>query len=124
MLGNNPLIICDTAHNAEGLSEVIQQIKVQEYQLLYMVLGMVNDKQHDKVLSLLPKEATYFFCQAKIPRAMDAGELMRQAAAFGLKGTVVPDVNQALAQAKAAATPDDLIFIGGSTFVVAEIDEL
>lgn len=124
MLGNNPLIICDTAHNAEGLSEVIQQIKVQEYKLLYMVLGMVKDKQHDKVLSLLPKEATYFFCQAKIPRAMEAGELMRQAAAFGLKGTVVPDVNQALAQAKAAATPDDLIFIGGSTFVVAEIDEL
>ncbi|QOI98163.1 MAG: bifunctional folylpolyglutamate synthase/dihydrofolate synthase [Flammeovirgaceae bacterium] len=124
ILGTMPLIICDTAHNAEGLNEVVDQIRQQPHRALYIVFGMVRDKQPEKILSMLPKEATYFFCQAHIPRAMDAGELMRKAEAFGLTGTVVPDVNQAITLAKALATSDDLIFIGGSTFVVAEINDL
>jgi dihydrofolate synthase/folylpolyglutamate synthase len=124
ILASRPLIICDTAHNAEGLSEVINQITEQKYSSLYFVLGLVKDKQHDKILNLLPKSAFYFFCQANIPRAMDARELSVKAAAFGLTGLVEPDVNRAIAQAKARAGQHDLIFIGGSTFVVGEINDL
>ena len=84
----------------------------------------MKDKDITTILSLLPKEAYYFFCEAKIPRAMNAGELFRQATAHQLKGEVVPDVNEAIHQAKRMSGENDLIFIGGSTFVVAEIDGL
>lgn len=124
VIGNRPLVICDTAHNAEGISEVASQLQEYPYQKLYIVLGMVRDKDHSKILKRLPASAQYIFCQAKIPRAFDASNLMRQAGTFGLKGTVVPDVNKALAQARAMASPDDLIFVGGSTFVIAEIHDL
>ena len=89
-----------------------------------MVIGMVNDKDITEILSLLPKDATYYFCQANIPRAMEANELSRMAAKSGLKGVTIPDVNEALAAAQENAVHDDLIFIGGSTFVVAEIEGL
>lgn len=123
-LMDNPLTICDTGHNIDGMRELVQQIKTQPYKNLYMVLGMVNDKDIDEVLSILPKDATYYFCQANIPRALAATVLAEQASQKGLKGVVVPDVNEAIRQANTQATADDMIFIGGSTFVVAEIDNL
>lgn len=123
-LQEKPLIICDTGHNADGVKEVVAQIGQQKFKKLFMVWGMVKDKAPDEVLRLLPKHASYYFCQAKIPRSMDATALSHAAARFGLKGEIEPDVNEAIAMAKANAGADDFIFIGGSTFVVAEIDDL
>ena len=123
-LGAKPLIVCDTGHNADGVKEIVSQINQQKFNKLFVVWGMVKDKEPDEVLRLLPKHASYYFCQAKIPRAMDADILSQTAGQFELKGVVVPDVNHAIAKAKAQAGAGDFIFIGGSTFVVAEIDEL
>ena len=119
-----PLIIADTGHNEAGILEVVSQLKKYAYAKLWMVIGMVNDKDISKVLDLLPKEATYIFCQANIPRAMDANELERKGNEKGLIGQVIPMVTDALEFARKNASPDDLIFIGGSTFVVAEIENL
>lgn len=124
ILGNDPWVICDTGHNEDGIRYIIDQISQYSYQQLFMVIGMVNDKDVSKVLSLLPKEAEYIFCQANIPRAMPVEELYQKALETGLKGQVEKDVNDAIALAKKKATKEDLIFIGGSTFVVAEIKEL
>lgn len=123
-LGDKPLIVCDTGHNADGVKEIVTQINQQKFGKLFMVWGMVKDKEPDEVLRLLPKHASYYFCQAKIPRAMDAETLSQSAGRFELRGVVEPDVNHAIAKAKAQAGAGDFIFIGGSTFVVAEIDEL
>jgi dihydrofolate synthase/folylpolyglutamate synthase len=124
LLGTKPTIICDTGHNEGGVKEVVAQLGKQDYAKLFIVWGSVKDKDISAILSLLPKEAYYFFCEAKIPRAMNAGELFRQAAAHQLKGEVISDVNEAIHQAKRMSGENDLIFIGGSTFVVAEIDGL
>ncbi|MBX2963209.1 MAG: bifunctional folylpolyglutamate synthase/dihydrofolate synthase [Cyclobacteriaceae bacterium] len=123
-LGSNPLIICDTGHNVDGIRIIMEQIKTYSYQKLYIVWGMVTDKERKKIFELLPKDAHYFFCQAKIPRALQAEQLANEAAAFNLEGEVTSDVNEAIAEAKKRATPNDFIFIGGSTFTVAEIDGL
>lgn len=123
-LGNNPIIICDTGHNQNGVEVLLKQIKAQTFKHLYMVWGMVKDKDISGILSLLPKEASYYFCQANIPRAMDATALCEQAKTYGLVGKVIPDVNEAIQHAKESASADDFIFIGGSTFVVAEINGL
>jgi dihydrofolate synthase/folylpolyglutamate synthase len=123
-LGTNPLIICDTGHNEDGILEVVHQINQQKFKNLFMILGMVKDKEPDHVLGLLPANAHYYFCQAPIPRAMDAEVLKHAAERFGLVGEVIQDVNQAIAKARALAGSDDFIFIGGSTFVVAEIENL
>jgi dihydrofolate synthase/folylpolyglutamate synthase len=123
-LGDNPLIICDTGHNEAGVQEVLKQLSTQTFNRLHIVWGMVKDKDSMPVLQLLPTNASYYFCQATIPRAMDAGELARLANSIGLTGTTIPDVNQAIEAAKKNSHADDLIFIGGSTFVVAEIDGL
>jgi dihydrofolate synthase / folylpolyglutamate synthase len=123
-LSSKPLIICDTAHNIDGVREVMQQIKEQSYGHLHIVWGMVKDKEQHEVLKLLPNQANYYFCQAKIPRALDAHTLRLLAKQHGLHGVVVADVNEAIARAKMEAANTDLIFIGGSTFVVAEIDLL
>ena len=123
-LGSKPLIICDTGHNADGVQEVVTQISQQKFKNLFMVWGMVKDKEPDEVLKLLPKNGHYYFCQASIPRAMDAEVLKQSAEQFGLTGEVVRDVNQAIGKAKAKASAEDFIFIGGSTFVVAEIENL
>lgn len=123
-LGEHPLIYCDTAHNAEGVTEVLNIIKTMSFVRLHFVFGMVKDKDITAILTLLPKNATYYFCAAKIPRALDAAKLAERAAPFGLHGEVVGDVSEAIKAAKAAAKENDLIFIGGSTFVVAEIEEL
>ena len=124
LLQLKPLIIADTGHNEAGILEVVNQLKNYSYSQLWMVIGMVNDKDISKVLDLLPKEATYIFCQASIPRAMDAYELERKGNEKGLIGQVIPKVTDALEFARKNASPDDLIFIGGSTFVVAEIENL
>ncbi len=123
-LGESPLIICDTGHNEGGIREVVRQILAQKFDRLFMVWGSVKDKDISMILELLPKKAYYFFCQAKIPRAMPALELQEKAKQFGLDGITVEDVNEAIVMAKKLSTPDDLIFIGGSTFVVGEIDNL
>lgn len=123
-LGRDPLRICDTAHNTDGIKEVVNQLKAQTYRNLHIVLGMVKDKDVKSVLQLLPGEATYYFCQAKIPRALDATELLTQAQELGLHGIAVSDVNDALHKAEQSASAEDMIFIGGSTFVVAELENL
>lgn len=124
ILQDNPLVICDTGHNEEGIRAIVKQLSTYTYNNLYVVLGMVKDKDHNHVLELLPKEAHYLFCQANIPRALEARVLAEKARAFGLTGEVVPNVNQALNRALQKATPLDLVFIGGSTFVVAELENL
>lgn len=123
-LGEKPLIYCDTAHNAEGIIEVLQMLNTIPHKRLHIVFGMVKDKDADSILSLLPQNATYYFCAAEIPRAMDASELADKARVFGLNSNVLSSVVDAIKNAKSSADPDDLIFIGGSTFVVAEIEEL
>lgn len=123
-LKDNPLTICDTGHNEAGVIEILKQIKAQKFEKLFMVWGMVNDKDVSKILSILPSSAYYFFCQANIPRAMDANELFLKAKAAGLRGEVILNVNNAICQANERATQKDMIFIGGSTFLVAEIENL
>lgn len=121
ILKNEPLIVCDTAHNPDGILQVVDQIKQQTYKNLYIVLGMVNDKDISKVLSTLPWEAHYIFTQASIPRALNATELCNKAQEFNLRGEVVPNVKEAYRLARKKAKKGDMIYIGGSTFVVAEI---
>ncbi|OOG72354.1 folylpolyglutamate synthase/dihydrofolate synthase family protein [Algoriphagus sp. A40] len=124
VLGEKPIVIADTGHNEPGIQEILSQLKTYTYQNLWMVLGMVQDKDISMILTLLPKKATYVFCNAEIPRALPAVQLAEKAFKFGLKGEIIPDVNEALNFARKNAGPDDLIFVGGSTFVVAEIDDL
>jgi dihydrofolate synthase/folylpolyglutamate synthase len=124
LLQVKPIILADTGHNEAGIGEVVYQLKKYSYSKLWMVIGMVNDKDISKVLDLLPKEANYIFCQASIPRAMDAHELARKGNEKGLIGQVIPTVSEALEFARKNADSDDLIFVGGSTFVVAEIENL
>jgi dihydrofolate synthase/folylpolyglutamate synthase len=123
-LSDKPLTICDTGHNLDGVKEILKQLNTLRYDQLHMVWGAVKDKDISDILALLPKEAHYYFCRAKIPRALDAQLLAELASERGLKGKVIPDVNDAYLQARQAAKDTDIIFIGGSTFVVAEIEEL
>ncbi|WP_461486461.1 bifunctional folylpolyglutamate synthase/dihydrofolate synthase, partial [Pedobacter sp.] len=117
----NPLVICDTGHNKAGISEVIQNINQTPHERLHMVMGMVKDKDISAEQALLPKQATYYFCQPHLERALPSAELALQAANYKLKGNAFKTVAEALAAAKTNATRNDLIFVGGSTFVVAEI---
>lgn len=119
-ISRKPLVIADTGHNEAGIAEIVAQLKKQKFKHLHFVLGVVNDKDPSKVLSLLPKKATYYFCKAKLPRAMDADELKQKAGKAGLKGEAWSSVRAALQAAKKAAAKNDLVFVGGSTFVVAE----
>jgi len=121
ILGNNPLIVCDTGHNEDGIKAVVQQISQTPYKELHFVLGAVNDKDIDKILKLLPQNAHYYFTQAAIPRALPAEQLAEKASACGLKGKIVKPVAAALQEAKNNAQLNDFVFVGGSTFVVAEV---
>jgi dihydrofolate synthase/folylpolyglutamate synthase len=121
IIGEKPFCICDTAHNVDGIKEVVEQIRSLEYSNLHFVLGMVNDKNISTILSLLPKHATYYFCKANIPRGLDQADLMQMANKFNLKGDAYPSVKTAYLKAQKRADQNDLIFIGGSTFVVAEV---
>lgn len=120
-LGESPKIICDTAHNKNGLEIVINQIKKEKFDRLHLVLGFVNDKDLDEILPLFPKNGVYYFCKPNIPRGLDAEKLKEKASKFGLKGEVCNSVSEAYKKAIAQASPTDFIYIGGSTFVVAEI---
>lgn len=120
-LNKQPLIICDTGHNAHGILEVIKNIRATNHNQLHMVIGMVKDKDSAAMLKLLPKEAYYYFCQPDLPRAKPANDLKAEASALGLNGNSFNSVAQALEAAKIAASAEDLIFVGGSTFVVAEV---
>ncbi|AMR26358.1 dihydrofolate synthase [Hymenobacter psoromatis] len=124
IIGHHPLVVADTAHNEAGLRLVLAQLARVPHQHLHFVLGVVNDKDVTQVLALLPRAATYYFCQASILRALPAEELAAQATAAGLTGRAYGPVPAAVAAARAAGGPDDVVFIGGSTFVVAEVDEL
>lgn len=120
IIGTSPLFVCDTGHNANGLSFVTKQIEMQQYQHLHMVLGVVREKDLEKILKLMPRNATYYFCNAGLPRALPAEELKLAAEAEGLKGHEYPSVANAVTAARIAAGDSDMIFVGGSTFVVAE----
>lgn len=120
ILGTNPLVICDTGHNEDGIRQVTAQLKATPYKKLHMVIGMVNDKDISSVINLLPTDAEYYFTKAAIARSLDEKELALLAQKAGLNGNTYPSVTKAIAAAKKNASVNDLIFIGGSTFVVAE----
>ncbi len=120
-LQDSPLIICDTGHNVDGITVVLEQISKIRREELRMVIGMVGDKDIDGILRLLPKDAIYYFTKAAIPRALDENTLSQKATEYGLLGNTYPTVAEALYAAKKNANPNDLIFIGGSTFIVAEV---
>jgi len=120
-LGTAPKIICDTAHNTHGLSIVLNQIQKEPFDQLHFVLGVVNDKDLDEVLPLFPKNAIYYFCKPNIPRGLEAAILAQKAAQYGLDGKIYNSVSAAYEKATQNAQPTDFIYVGGSTFVVAEI---
>ncbi len=121
ILGRQPLVIADTGHNAHGLALVMEQLKSEKYKHLHIVFGMVKDKDRKPVLELLPPDATYYFCSPALLRGLDPEVLKEDCAALGLQGKVFKGVSAAFEAAKREADKDDLIFIGGSTFVVAEV---
>lgn len=120
-IGENPTVVCDTAHNTEGLSIVLDQLKQQEYTSLHLVIGFVKDKNLEQILPLFPKNAHYYFCRPNIQRGLDEVVLKTRAMEFGLKGNSYPSINEALKSALRVAKKSDFVFVGGSTFVVAEI---
>ena len=120
-LSKNPKIICDTGHNVDGISNIINQLKQIKFNNLHIVFGTVNDKKINDILNLLPKDAKYYFCKAKIDRALNADKLKSIANEYKLIGESFESVEKALLNAKNNAKKEDLIFIGGSTFVVAEV---
>lgn len=119
-LAEKPLMIADTGHNEDGIKQVIENFKRIDYSLLHVVFGSVNDKDVSKILNLLPKNALYYFVKANIPRALDENELLAQAQKFKLNGKAYSTVEAGIKAAKKAAKKTDLIFIGGSTFVVGD----
>ena len=120
-LGSYPTIVCDTGHNVGGLTYVMEQLKKQTYTHLHIVVGFVKEKDVNSVLELFPKEATYYFCSPAIARGLNVDTLKEIATAKGLQGERYSSVAEALNAAKAQALPTDFIFVGGSTFVVAEV---
>lgn len=120
-LGTSPKIICDTAHNKHGLEIVMKQLQREKFETLHLVLGVVNDKDLEDVLPLFPKNAKYYFCKPNIPRGLEASILAEKATTFGLNGKVFNSVTEAYVEAAKNASENDFIYVGGSTFVVAEI---
>jgi len=120
-IGHNPRSICDTAHNVDGIAAVISQIMQLPWLRLHMVWGMVNDKDLDSVLSLLPTEASYYFTPSSVPRSLEAKVLAECATRYGLNGRTFSSVEEAYRAAQDEAGSDDMIFTGGSTFVVADL---
>ncbi len=120
-LGKNPKTICDTAHNAHGLSLVLQQIQKEQFEQLHIILGVVNDKNLEEILPLFPENAIYYFCKPNNIRGLEPIILKEKANIFNLNGEIYNSVSNAYQAAKRSASPNDFIYIGGSTFVVAEI---
>ncbi len=121
ILNQKPFTVCDTGHNKEGLEYVLKQIRKIPKTGLHIVIGFVSDKDISSILPLFPTDAKYYFTRASVPRALDEKLLKSQASVFGLAGNSYPDVNKALDAAKSRASGTDMIFIGGSTFIVAEV---
>ncbi len=121
ILNENPYTVCDTGHNPGAFVHIVKQMETHQHETLRIVIGMVNDKDIETVLSMLPKSAVYYFCKPSVKRAMDEISLMEIGKKFSLNGTCYPTVTEAFNAAKIQASPKDMIYIGGSTFVVAEI---
>lgn len=121
IISRTPLAIADTGHNVDGIREVAMQLRQMQFQQLHFVLGMVNDKSHDTILQMLPRHAEYYFCKPDIPRGLPAETLARQAEVYNLRGQIYNSVREAYHTALNNARPGDLVFVGGSTFVVAEV---
>lgn len=120
-LAGQPRMLCDTAHNEDGIREVMEQLSQQDYEQLHIVLGVVKDKPLSNILSYFPKQAIYYFCTPDIPRGLPVAELKETARMAGLKGRSFNSVSEACQAAKLDAGRNDLIFVGGSTFTVAEV---
>ena len=121
ILQSDPLIIAETAHNFEGLKNAINQFKTIKFKNLHFILGMSKDKRHKEIFKILPKNATYYFSQARSERSMQKEKLYELGNNYNLNGNVYSSVNEALIEAKKRANKDDLIFIGGSIFVISEV---
>ena len=121
VLQEKPFVVCDTAHNSHGLKIVLNQIQKHTFKKLHVVLGVVNDKDLASILPLFPKKAIYYFCKPNVPRGLDPEFLQQKAAEFALQGKVYNSVSDAYKKALEQADENDFIYIGGSTFVVAEI---
>lgn len=121
ILQTQPKIVCDTAHNKEGLTYIIQQLQSETFDKLHIVFGVVSDKDLSSIISLLPKSAIYYFCKPNVQRGLDAKELRNTFAKNQLIGESFTSVDEALNKAKLNAKKEDIIYVGGSTFVVAEI---
>ena len=122
-LADKPFTVCDTGHNVGGMQYITKQLQQTPHKLIHIIIGMVSDKDVNTVLTLLPKDAVFYFTQASVQRAMPAEELAKRAEAAGIKGTTFPDVPSAYFAAKKNASKEDIIYIGGSTFVVADLLE-
>ena len=121
VLREKPKVICDTAHNKEGLCYTLKQLEKESFKSLHIVLGMVSDKNIDDILTLFPINATYYFCKPDIPRGLSSEILKKSALKLNLKGDTFSSVNQAFEMALNVASKEDVIYIGGSTFVIAEV---
>lgn len=120
-LSDKPKVICDTGHNVGGIQYIVKQLELQEYDNLRIVMGMVNDKDISTVLSMMPKHAVYYFTQASVKRAMPCRDFKAKAAGYGLEGNAYPTVRQAYEAALHDASLNDLVFVGGSSFIVADL---
>jgi dihydrofolate synthase/folylpolyglutamate synthase len=123
-IGSTPKIICDTGHNQDGIKNIVAQLKQEHFEKLHVVFGTVNDKDLSLILPLLPKKAVYYFTKADISRALDEHKLKDEAQKYNIHGKTYTNVKEAYQAAKQAASENDMIFVGGSTFVVAEVLEL
>lgn len=121
ILNKKPRVICDTGHNMEGIEQVVKQLQKEKYDELFVVFGTVNDKNIHEILKALPKDAYYFFTQAAIPRALNAEKLAKTSFKIGLKGEICANVKDAYEAALVKANDNDVVFVGGSTFVVADL---
>ena len=121
ILSTQPKCVCDAGHNIGGIKYIVNQLKREKYTTLRIIFGMVNDKEIDEVLATMPKEATYYFTQANIHRALPAEEMQKKAAKYRLNGKTYPTVKSALQAAQSDASYDDFIFIGGSCFIIADL---
>ena len=122
VIHEHPLVVLDVGHNEDGIKQLLKQIELTDHHELHIILGMVNDKEIDKVLKLLPDTAHYYFTQAQIPRALPAHDLYQKATTYKLNGNYYPDVNTALKEAKVKANKNDLVIVCGSVFLVAEVE--
>ena len=120
-ISSSPMVICDTGHNPHAMRSIVKQLNKLSYNKLWMVIGMVGDKDVSAILELLPKDANYIFCEPNIPRALSVNDLFEKAAQYSLKGQKLQNPLDAIDEARKQAQQNDLIFVGGSTFVVAEI---